>query len=382
MALAPASNGAQSGPLAALSGQTASRLARLTVYEPLAPGAAQAMSPGATASGVASALEPPSGVALPEIATPGLVGGRSARPATTPTSRIAMVPATACQRAPEARCRDERIGSTGALALDRGRRPRPQVAGRLGHRHRPQELPVGGVCGGDRPAFVAAGEVAVEPDGVLGIERAVEPVRREDTSTLVGRLRVVVAAAVHQLAVPDRPVGGVTWVAARASASASASRSAASAWRRLSRARVRSARAATWLTPERGRQLEPGQVVELGEEERRALALGDPLERPLESAESWASITRCSAEGAAPCDSPVHGMNRTIFWRRMWSRATRWAIWYSQARAFSGFSSDVVVAIGLDERVLGQVRGELGIADHPDTGRRRSRRGAGRTGPR
>jgi hypothetical protein len=98
---------------------------------------------------------------------------------------------------PEARCRDEGIGSTGALALDRDRRTRPQVAGWLGHRHRPQELPVGGVCGGDRPAFVAAGEVAVEPDGVLGIERAVEPVRRKDTSTLVGRLRVVVATAIR-----------------------------------------------------------------------------------------------------------------------------------------------------------------------------------------
>ena len=50
-------------------------------------------------------------------------------------------------------------------------------------------------------------------------------------------------------------------------------------------------------------------------------------------------MTRRSADGADPCDSPVHGKNRMILRRRISSRATRWAIWYSQARAFSGFSS-------------------------------------------
>ena len=91
---------------------------------------------------------------------------------------------------------------------------------------------------------------------------------------------------------------------------------------------------------QRGGQLEAGEVVELGEEEGRALALGDPVERALRaSPERRASITRCSADGAAPRDSPVHGTNRTILRRRSSSRATRWAIWYSQARAFSGFSS-------------------------------------------
>ena len=50
-------------------------------------------------------------------------------------------------------------------------------------------------------------------------------------------------------------------------------------------------------------------------------------------------MTRRSVDGAEPWLSPVQGRKRTIFWRRMWSRATRWAIWYSQARAFSGFSS-------------------------------------------
>jgi len=42
-----------------------------------------------------------------------------------------------------------------------------------------------------------------------------------------------------------------------------------------------------------------------------------------------------------------------IFWRRMWSGVL-------------GLLEDVVVAVRLDERVLGEIGGQLGVAQHPD----------------
>jgi hypothetical protein len=57
-AWAPASSDAQPGAVTGPCGQTASTVATLTVYEPLAPGAAQATLPGVTAIGVWPALGP------------------------------------------------------------------------------------------------------------------------------------------------------------------------------------------------------------------------------------------------------------------------------------------------------------------------------------
>ena len=79
---------------------------------------------------------------------------------------------------------------------------------------------------------------------------------------------------------------------------------------------------------ERSGELEPGEIVQFfGEEQRGALALGIRSRARWRSPDRRMSITVCSADGAAPRDSPVHGRNRMILRRRISSSATRWAIW-------------------------------------------------------
>src|SRR4029079_7990411 len=128
--------------------------------------------------------------------------------------------------------------------------PSPQVRVRDRHRvvRRAERHAVRLVRGGDRGALGTAGEVLVEPGGLLGIERAVHPLGSPGAGPLVRRVPVVrapvgAAEAAHRSAPMDLPLSW--WI----SSAASAARSAARAWRRLSRVRVRSARAATWLTP-------------------------------------------------------------------------------------------------------------------------------------
>ena len=95
-----------------------------------------------------------------------------------------------------------------------------------------------------------------------------------------------------------------------------------------------------------------GRTDDWASEHARARARSaEQLDGPLEADEAaWldghlASCPECAAVAAdyaaqrlelralreptpvPPRDSPVHGKNRTIFWRRMWSSATRWAIW-------------------------------------------------------
>ena len=166
--------------------------------------------------------------------------------------------------------------------------PGPQVAGWQRHRiaHRPELLALRFVGMGDRAACRAAGEMVLEPGALERLEDPVQPVRQVRLGTGVRRGPVVRASGGGRSSsgAPGRLVRGGAGLGLR-SAAASASRSAASAWRRLSRARVRSARAATWLTPRAPRELETGQVMELGEEERGALALREPLEGALLLAE-------------------------------------------------------------------------------------------------
>ena len=124
-----------------------------------------------------------------------------------------------------------------------------------------------------------------------------------------------------------------------ASAACSASFSAASARRRLSRARVRIARAATWLTPIASASSRPLRSCSSARMSAARWRSGIRARARSSGPDRRRSIASRSADGAAPCDSPVHGIIRTIFRRRSSSRATRCAIWYSHARAFSSFWS-------------------------------------------
>ena len=149
-----------------------------------------------------------------------------------------------------------------------------------------------------------------------------------------------------------------------ASASASAARSAASAWRRLSRARVSRARAATWLTPSAAASSTPGQVVELGEQEGGPLALGDPRQGALHVARQVGvhdqvlgggrrpvrlAGPREEADDLAPADLVEgHAVGDLV----------------EPGAGVLRLLERLVVLVGLDEGVLGQVRGELGLAEH------------------
>ena len=234
-----------------------------------------------------------------------------------------------------------RGGPTRLRARSRRRSaPTGRAAARAASRSAAQRAPVGFVRLGDGRAVGAAGEVLVEP-GRLG--RSSGPSRR---SAARARARSCGAASGPAAADPAKRVIGrpspraaYRGVAARPRRPASASRSAASAWRRLSRARVRRARAATWLTPSAAASSRPVRSWSSASSSAARWRSGIRASARCRSPDRRASIARCSADGAAPRDSPVHGRKRTILRRRISSRATRWAIWYSQARAFSGFSS-------------------------------------------
>ncbi len=124
--------------------------------------------------------------------------------------------------------------------------PRPQVAGwlRRGAAHRAQRLAIGLVRRGDGGTRRTTGEMLVEPGRLGQAERSVEALGGADAGALVRRRPVVGAAAdAAEAAHRSDPVARAASRAA--SAAASAARSAARAWRRLSRARVSRARAAT-----------------------------------------------------------------------------------------------------------------------------------------
>ena len=100
-----------------------------------------------------------------------------------------------------------------------------------------------------------------------------------------------------------------------------------SARRRLSRARVSSARAATWLTPRAAASSSPVISWTSARSSAERCRSGIRASARSRSPESRASMTRRSADGEEPRDSPVHGTKRMILRRRISSRATRWAIW-------------------------------------------------------
>ncbi len=134
---------------------------------------------------------------------------------------------------------------TTTLPVEGDRGARPQVSGGLRGGHRAQEPAVAGIRLDDGGAVGARREMTLQPGRIVDGQGHVETIGAERPRPLVGGLGVVVPAG-HHRAVPVGP--GVPDPRARsaaASRSASNASSAASAWRRLSRARVRSARAAT-----------------------------------------------------------------------------------------------------------------------------------------
>src|SRR5207244_6548892 len=113
---------------------------------------------------------------------------------------------------------------------------------------RAQQLTSGGEPLVLAPALGARVEVAAQPCLVVDVQRLEQPSRAQLSRALMRRLGVVVPAAEGQGHRP--PLASRANVASRsASVARSISFSAASACRSDSRARVRIARAATWLTP-------------------------------------------------------------------------------------------------------------------------------------
>ena len=113
-----------------------------------------------------------------------------------------------------------------------------------------------------------------------------------------------------------------------------------------------------------GGELEAREVVELGEEQRGALALRDPLERPLELARQARlhhevlggrrGVAGLADERDEPDDAPAAEMVERDAVGDLVQPGTR----------VLGLLERVVGAIGLHERVLREVRGEVGVAEH------------------
>src|ERR1035437_120821 len=117
---------------------------------------------------------------------------------------------------------------------------------------------------------------------------------------------------------------------------------------------------------ERRRELDPGQLVHLGEEQGRPLSLGDPPERPLELAgesrlhgdalRGWRGPARLARPGDEVDDLPAADLVERDPVGDL----------VEPGACLGGILQAGVPAIGPDEGVLGEVRGELRIAQHPD----------------
>ena len=226
-----------------------------------------------------------------------------------------------------------------------------------------------------RGAGVAAGEVRVEPGGV-GAGRGARRRRAAASSRARSWSGRGGGAWAHERPSP--------WRAASAAASAvgdglalhgeGLAEALAGAGEERAGRDVRHA--------ERGGELEAGHVVELGEQEGGALALGDALEGPLQLARQPGvhhevlgrrrRVARLADQRHEPHDPlAAEVVERDAMGDLVQPRA-----------GVLGLLERVVGLVGLDERVLGEVRGELGVAEHAHAGRRRSRAGAWRTAPR
>ena len=115
---------------------------------------------------------------------------------------------------------------------------------------------------------------------------------------------------------------------------------------------------------ERGRELDAGQVMELGEQECRSLAFRDPGESALHVARKMdvhdealrrrGRSTRLTRPRKEPDDlAPTDLVERDAVGDLVQPRAR-----------VLGLLERVVVLVRLDERVLGEVGGQLGLAEH------------------
>src|SRR4029079_19070712 len=117
---------------------------------------------------------------------------------------------------------------------------------------------------------------------------------------------------------------------------------------------------------ERRGELEARQVMELGEQESGPLPLGDLLEGSLQVARQM-SVHHEAFRGwrrAVALTGPRHEAYDLLA-ADVVERDAMGDLVEPGPRVL-GLLEHVVVAIGLDEGVLRQVRGELGVAEHPD----------------
>ena len=218
-----------------------------------------------------------------------------------------------------------------------------------------QQVLVGFVAGGRGRAGGAGREVGVQPGRVGRGERAVEALRRE-------RPGAVVVAAAGQLA-HERPSPRRAGVRRRlglrdglALGGQRLAEALAGPGEERPRGDVRDA--------QRGGQLEAGHVVELREEQGGSLALGDPLQGPLELARQAgvhhevlggrrrvAGLPDQRDEAHDPLAAEV--VERDAVGDLVQPRA-----------GVLGLLEGVVGLVGLHERVLGEVRGELRVTQH------------------
>jgi len=116
---------------------------------------------------------------------------------------------------------------------------------------------------------------------------------------------------------------------------------------------------------EGGGKLEAGHVMELGEEEGGPLPLRNPVESPRQvarQAELHREVLR-GRGGAAMLAGPRHEPN-DLPAPDLVERDAMGDLVEPGPRVL-GLLERVVVAVGLDERILGEVGRELSVADHP-----------------
>ncbi len=117
---------------------------------------------------------------------------------------------------------------------------------------------------------------------------------------------------------------------------------------------------------ERGGQLDTGQVVQFGQQEGGALSLRDAGQRPLHVARQVGvhhqalGGRRRSARLAGPREEPDDLPPADLIERDPVGDLVQ------PGAGVLGLLEGLVVPVGLDERVLGQVGGELGLAEHPE----------------
>ena len=287
---------------------------------------------------------------------------------TTPTTaRPDRAPSAGSDvRSPRSRGGRRTLGVRVGFALDAGGGPGPQVARRFGRlvaqlaqqrggrrrtRRRPRDTPRS-----RRDASRATAPRRL-PSGASS-RSAARAGRVMWRRPGIGRRRTRRTARTGLRGLIGSPAMGVA-------AAASAARSEASAWRRLSRARVRSARAATWLTPSAAASSSPVRSCSSARRSAARWRSGMRAERALHVAgqvrvhDQALGRRRGPRRFAGPRQEPDDLAAADLVERHAMGDLVE------PGAGVLGLLERLVVPVGLDERVLGQVGGQLGLAKHP-----------------